>query len=295
MKKEGSCFDLPIAIGILAASEQIDDHSLQHFFMLGEIALDGALRPVQGVLPVSMAVLKTEQKQLILPYLNSREASIVSDIKIWPAKTLRQVAELLHNPDMYQPYINPNGEFLTEQSNYTIDFSDVKGQFGAKRALEVAVAGGHPIAMIGPPGSGKSMLAKRIPTIMPDLSKGEMLEITRIHSVAGTLSHQQGVMTVRPFRNPHHSISDVALVGGGSFPKPGEISLAHLGVLFLDELPEFHRNALESLRQPLEDGYIHISRVKKSLCFPASFLLVCALNPCPCETQLQQTRLSFLN
>ncbi|MBP7216142.1 MAG: YifB family Mg chelatase-like AAA ATPase [Candidatus Omnitrophica bacterium] len=282
LRKEGASFDLAIAIGILAATEQISLEHLARFCILGELALDGSTRPIQGALPIGLALVQSEIKKMILPQWNAKEASLVSGINLWPVKSLKETVELLSNPDFYPPFSIEPQNLLQKQPSYNVDYSEVKGQYFAKRALEVAVAGGHNILMIGPPGSGKTMLAKRIPTIMPDLTLPEALEVTKIHSVAGTLSSQDGMVATRPFRSLHHTISDVALVGGGTIPKPGEISLAHQGVLFLDELPEFHRSALESLRQPLEEGIIRVSRIHKSLVFPASCMLVCAMNPCPC-------------
>ncbi len=282
IKKEGTSFDLAIALGVLSATEQINQERLKDYYILGELSLDGSLRPVRGVLPISLAVAKSKIKNLIAPAQNAKEAAVVSEINVWQMNTLRAAVEFLNSPQTIKPFKLDLTGLFKRNSHYSVDFSEIKGQYFAKRAMEVAVSGGHNLLMIGPAGSGKTMLAKRIPTIMPDLILEEALEVSKIHSVMGSLPKQDGVMCTRPFRNPHHSISGVALVGGGSIPQPGEISLAHYGVLFLDELPEFHRDCLETLRQPLEDGSICVSRARKSLVFPASFMLVAAMNPCPC-------------
>ncbi len=283
IRKEGSAYDLPIAIGILAASEQIIAPDLNKYMMMGELSLDGGLQTVKGILPIAIRAREEGFEGFIVPKQNAREAAVVDKLKIFGVENLKEVIDFLTGRiSLEQTVIDTREEFKTKISNYDFDFADVKGQINVKRALEIAAAGGHNLIMIGSPGAGKTMLAKRIPTILPPFTLKEALETTKIHSVAGKMERETSLMTLRPFRSPHHTISDVALVGGGAFPQPGEISLAHNGVLFLDELPEFKRTVLEVLRQPLEDRLITISRAKFSVEFPASFMLVASMNPCPC-------------
>jgi len=290
IRKEGPVFDLPIALAVLAATEQIAPNDMLDLIAIGEMSLDGAVRPITGVLPIALAARRAGKKGLIVPADNVAEATVIEGIAIYPVRTLWEAAEVIAWPERRQSAPCTAGEWGLSHPEYVVDFSEVKGQQHAKRALEVAAAGGHNVVMVGPPGSGKTMLAMRLPSILPPLRMEEALEVTKVYSISGKVPKGVGLISTRPFRSPHHNTSAASLAGGGTIPKPGEVSLAHHGVLFLDELPEFSRDALEVLRQPLEDGIVNVSRVAGTAEFPARVMMIAALNPCPCGYYMDATR-----
>lgn len=296
IRKEGSAYDLPLAIGMMAAKENVSTEKLSKYIIMGELSLDGSLQTIKGALPIAIKAREEGYEGLIVPRQNAREAAVVNNLKVYGADNIKEVIEFFNGEkELEQIVVNTRDEFYSQQTSFDFDFSDVKGQENVKRALEVAAAGGHNLIMIGAPGSGKSMMAKRLPSILPPLSLGESLETTKIHSVAGKLGKETSLIAKRPFRSPHHTISQVAMVGGGTYPQPGEISLAHNGLLYLDELPEFNRNVLEVLRQPLEDRMISVSRAKYSIDYPAGFMMIASMNPCPCGYYNHPTKACVCN
>jgi len=296
IRKEGSAYDLPLAIGMMAAKGNVSPEKLSKYIIMGELSLDGSLQTIKGALPIAIKAREEGYEGLIVPRQNTREAAVVNNLKVYGADNIKEVIEFFNGEkELEQTVVNTRDEFYSQQTSFDFDFSDVKGQENVKRALEVAAAGGHNLIMIGAPGSGKSMMAKRLPSILPPLSLGESLETTKIHSVAGKLGKETSLIAKRPFRSPHHTISQVAMVGGGAYPQPGEISLAHNGLLFLDELPEFNRSVLEVLRQPLEDRMISVSRAKYSIDYPAGFMMIASMNPCPCGYYNHPTKACVCN
>jgi len=296
IRKEGSAYDLPLAIGMMAAKGNVSTDKLNKYIIMGELSLDGSLQTIKGALPIAIKAREEGYEGLIVPRQNAREAAVVNNLKAYGAENIKEVIEFFNGEkELKQTIVNTREEFYAQQTSFEFDFSDVKGQENVKRALEVAAAGGHNLIMIGAPGSGKSMMAKRLPSILPPLSLGESLETTKIHSVAGKLGKETSLIAKRPFRSPHHTISQVAMVGGGAFPQPGEISLAHNGLLYLDELPEFNRSVLEVLRQPLEDRRISVSRARYSIDYPAGFMMIASMNPCPCGYYNHPTKACVCN